>query len=88
GITAGVDPTHFAPDRTICRAEAVAFLYAAKGTAVEDACPFSDVAETDWFCNAVRWAFAKGITAGVDETHFGPAERCTRAQLVTMLYGL
>ena len=32
------------------------------------------------------WAVGKGITNGVDKTHFGPDATCTRGQIVTFLY--
>ena len=45
-----------------------------------------DVNEGDYFYKAVLWAIEKGITSGVDDTHFGPALPCSRAQVVTFLY--
>ena len=32
------------------------------------------------------WAVANGITYGVDATHFGPSQSCTRAHVVTFLW--
>jgi hypothetical protein len=48
--------------------------------------PFVDVPEGSWFINPVLWAVDKGVTSGVDATHFGPDQACTRAQVVTFLY--
>ena len=48
--------------------------------------PFVDVADTDWFYAPVLWAVENNITSGVDATHFGPYNNCTRAQVVTFLY--
>ena len=48
--------------------------------------PFVDVPEDSWFINPVLWAVEKGITSGVDDTHFGPNAACTRAQVVTFLW--
>ena len=48
--------------------------------------PFVDVSESDWFFNPVLWAVEKGITSGLDATHFGPNAECTRAQVVTFLW--
>ena len=45
-----------------------------------------DVKETDFFYKAVLWAVEKGITNGMDATHFGPTVECNRAQIVTFLY--
>ena len=47
---------------------------------------FYDVAEEDWFCEAVRWASENEITKGTDATHFSPDLSCTRAQMVTFLW--
>ncbi|MBP3660108.1 MAG: glycoside hydrolase N-terminal domain-containing protein, partial [Oscillospiraceae bacterium] len=35
--------------------------------------PFVDVNEDNFFYDSVMWAVEKGVTAGVDATHFGPA---------------
>ena len=48
--------------------------------------PFDDVLESDYFYNAVMWALDLEITAGVDATHFGPHQDCTREQIVTFLW--
>ena len=42
--------------------------------------------ETDYFYKAVLWAVEKGITNGVDATHFAPTQVCNRAQIITFLY--
>ena len=88
GITKGMDDTHFGPDVNVTRAQVVTFLYAAAGkpepkTTVN---PFEDVAESDWFYDAVLWAVENGITNGMDATHFGPNNTCVREQVVTFLY--
>ncbi len=41
---------------------------------------FGDVPSDAYFRPAVEWAIQGGITAGVDESHFGPHLSCTRAQ--------
>ena len=48
--------------------------------------PFTDVAVTDYYYDAVLWAAENGITGGVDDTHFTPNAPCTRAQIVTFLW--
>ena len=53
--------------------------------------PFKDVKETDWFYDAVHFAYSKGITSGVSENSFAPNDRVTRGQFITMLcraYGI
>ena len=48
--------------------------------------PFDDVAENQYFFEAVLWAVANGVTTGKTETAFAPDDPCTRAQAVTFLY--
>ena len=66
----------------------VTFLWRAAGcpepTSAEN--PFEDVVESDYYYNAVLWAVEKGITAGVDATHFAPMQSCSRAQVVAFLH--
>ncbi|MBQ4382732.1 MAG: S-layer homology domain-containing protein [Oscillospiraceae bacterium] len=87
-IAAGVSDTKFAPEGTLTREQALTFIWRAKGcpepTSTEN--PFVDVSESDYFYKAVLWAVEKGITKGVDETHFAPKSKCTTAHLITFLY--
>lgn len=48
--------------------------------------PFTDVAESDYFYDAVLWAVQNGITSGTSATTFAPADGCTRGQIVTFLW--
>ena len=47
---------------------------------------YSDVAENDWYYEAVKKAVENGIMNGVSETEFAPDMNLTRGMLVTMLY--
>ena len=47
---------------------------------------FSDIAKSDYFYDAVKWAVGSKVTSGLTETTFGPQETCTRAQTVTFLW--
>ena len=47
---------------------------------------FVDVSETAYYKNAANWAAKTGVTAGIDATHFGPNQQCTRAQVMTFLW--
>ena len=88
GITTGATDTTFNPDGQCQRAVVVTFLWRAAGKPepASNENPFKDVAETDFFYKAVLWAVEKGITNGMDDSHFGPYEKCNRAQVVTFLY--
>ncbi len=87
-ITKGTDATHFSPDATCTRGQVVTFLWRAKGcpepTKTDN--PFSDVKEGAFYYKAVLWAVENGVTNGVDPTHFGPNQGCTRGQVVTFLW--
>ena len=87
-ITAGFDSTHFAPERTVTRAQAMVFLWAAKDRPkfTKENNQFVDVKKTDWYYKAVLWAVEQGITAGTDATHFSPNKACNRGEIVTFLY--
>ena len=87
GITAGVSEDSFAPYATVTRGQTVTFLYRAAGSpAVTEDGSFADVEDGAWYADAVAWAAAQGITAGVSADAFGPNASCTRAQIVTFLY--
>lgn len=90
GITKGVDPQHFAPDKILSRAECVTFLYRMDGGTPSDieACAFSDVAEEDWYYEAVCWAAANNVVMGKTDVLFAPQDDCSRAEIVTMLFRL
>ncbi len=86
GITKGTNNLLFRPGETVTRAEAVTFLYRYAGKTVTAANAFTDVADGDWFYDAVLWANANGITAGTSATTFSPYDTCTRAQVMTFLW--
>ena len=48
--------------------------------------PFLDVNELDYFHDSVLWAVENGITDGLEVDQFGPANICTRSQVVTFLW--
>ena len=87
-ITSGEDETHFGPDNTVTRAQAMTFLWHAAGNPTPETAenPFEDVAETAYYYKPVLWAVENGITAGVDATHFAPNDTCNRAEILTFLF--
>lgn len=87
GITSGVSADRFAPGQTCTRGQTVTFLWASKGKpTVSSGTSFNDVVSTDYYYNAVQWAVANEVTAGVGSGRFGPNQDCTRGQIVTFLY--
>ena len=87
GITSGTGDGLFLPLRKVTRAEVVTMLWSAAGKpVVEIENPFTDVKESDYFYDAVLWAYSEGITGGVSETRFDPAGITNRAQAITFLW--
>ncbi len=50
--------------------------------------PFSDVKDTDWFYDAVKYALQNELFAGTSASAFSPNVSMTRAMLVTVLHRL
>lgn len=86
GITSGTSATTFSPGATVTRGQTVTFLYRAAGSTATGTNPFTDVADSAYYANAVKWAVAEGITSGTSAATFSPDQACTRAQIVTFLY--
>ena len=88
GVTKGIDETHFGPDSTVTRGQAVTFLWRAMGEPEPhtEKNPFEDVKPKDYFYKAVLWAVEEGITKGTDATHFDPKGTCSTMHIITFLY--
>ena len=56
------------------------------GTSSASSSGFSDVAESDYFADAVAWAVSQGVTAGTGAGTFSPDSAVTRAEAVTFLW--
>jgi len=50
--------------------------------------PYSDVADTDWFYEAVQFVTESGLMEGTGASKFSPSTTLTRAMIVTVLYRL
>ncbi len=85
GITTGASPTTFAPDETLKRAQAAAFLHRLAGEPSAPPHSFTDVV-AGWQQDPVAWMAHTGITTGTSATTFAPDSTLTRAHLVTFLY--
>ena len=87
GITAGKTETTFAPNDPCTRAQVVTFLWRAAGSPEPtlSESPFTDVTETDGYCNAVLWAVENDIASGIKADEFGATKTCVRAQIVTFI---
>lgn len=86
-ILNGVSEAEFAPNRNITRAMFITALYRLenpKSEAAEN--KFTDVADGQWYADAVIWATENGIVTGISETEFAPDADITREQIATILY--
>ena len=87
GLMQGTGSTTFSPEATTTRGMIAAILYRLEGSpAVTGSQPFSDVSDTMYCADAVRWAEANGIANGYSDGRFGPGEPITREQLAAILY--
>ena len=87
GITGGIGNSLFAPNQPCTRAQIVTFLWRVAGSPVVNyLMPFTDVDESAYYAEAVRWAASTGIVTGLTETTFGADGVCTRAQAAAMIY--
>ena len=92
GVTKGLSETQFGPMEACTRAQAVTFLWRAKGCpepkSTSDSNPFKDVPAGQYYSDAVYWAANHNpqITNGTGADTFSPNAPCTRAQIVTFLY--
>ena len=89
GITVGMEADRFGPEQSCTRAQVAAFLWRYAGEPKHSAAanPFQDVAQAEYYYDAVLWAAENGITEGDGSAAtFNPDGKCTRAQIVTFLY--
>ena len=87
GIMNGTSATTFDPNGTTSRGQIIAILYRAAGSpAVSGGTAYSDVAETAYYADAVRWASASGVVTGYADGTFHPNDPITRQQLAAILW--
>ena len=82
-----ISGTAFEDGKACTRAMTMEYFWKQAGspeTEVSD--KFSDVVDGDSYAQAVAWAVANGVTAGVTDNTFVPDQTCTRGQIVTFLY--
>ena len=87
-VTSGTSDTTFSPNQRCTRAQIVTFLWRAAGSPEPtlETMPFTDVRQSAYYYDAVRWAVENEITSGVSQTLFCPNRSCTRSEAVTFLW--
>ena len=87
GLMNGVSELFFEPNGTVTRGMIVTILHRLEGEpGVDYAMSFTDVAEGQWYAEAVRWAASEGIVNGVSDTAFAPDDPVTREQFAAILW--
>ena len=87
GIASGTSSTTFDPDGIVDRGQVVTFIWRSAGQPdVKGENPFADIGDDTYYYKAVLWAYENGITSGITEDLFKPADPCSRGQVVTFLY--
>lgn len=86
-LMSGYTDSTFAPGQALTRAMLVQIIYNMEGKPVVDAeNQFTDVVDGAWYYNAVTWATENGIVSGYTEESFGPEDKITREQLVSIFW--
>ncbi len=83
----GISDTEFDPEGTLTRGMCVTILYrVANEPAVKDKASFADVADGEYYADAVAWAENAGVVNGRTATAFDPDGEITREEFAAMLY--
>ena len=85
GLMTGTSATTFEPNISLSRAMLVAVLHRLEGNPQASAGDFTDVADGDWYAQAVNWAASVGVVNGFDDGTFQPNAAITREQLAAIL---
>lgn len=85
GLMTGTSATTFEPNISLSRAMLVAVLHRLEGSPQASGGDFTDVAEGDWYAQAVNWAASVGVVNGFDDGTFQPNVAITREQMAAIL---
>ncbi len=86
GIIVGTYSDTYSPNASLTRAMVVAILYRWSGDGGSYSNPFTDVSRSDYYYDAVGWAYQKGIVYGTTSTQFSPSNPVTKEQFFAFLY--
>ena len=84
-LFSGTSLTTFSPNMTMTRGMMVTVLHRMAGTPQAGSAGFTDVADGQWYADAVNWAAANGIVAGFGDGRFAPNDNITREQMAQIL---
>lgn len=89
GLMTGVGDYRFEPQGETTRAMVVTLLYRYCGQTLPEGWTrtntFTDVADGQWYTEAVEWASTSGIVQGYPDNTFRPSQRITRQEMAHMI---
>ncbi len=86
GLFAGMTENTFAPDETITRGMLVTVLWRLEQQpTVNYLMPFTDIDESAYYGEAIRWAASEKIVNGYSDTEFAPNQNITREEMAAIM---
>ena len=85
-LMGGTGNGKFSPNATTTRGMIVTILHRMEGLPLASGLEFDDVAEGQYYTEAVKWASENGIVGGYGNGKFGPNDPITREQMAAILY--
>lgn len=83
----GLDSLTFGPADNLARAQFAVILHRMNDEPqVEYKATFKDVADGQWYTNAILWAADTGVVTGYSNGNFGPSDLINREQMAVMMY--
>ena len=87
GLLGGTGGDTFSPEGTLTRAQVITVLWRLEGEPqATNAISFTDVAESAWYTDVIRWAVREEIMGGYDDGSFGPNPPIKWQELAAILY--
>ena len=88
GLMTGLNETTFGPYENLARAQFAVILHRMNGSPdMEYTNKFPDVADNQWYTDAILWASDIGVVTGYEDTgKFGPGDNINREQMAVMMY--
>ena len=87
GIVNGYDDNTFKASNNVTRAEFITMLWRMSGCPIiKSKLPFSDIKSSDYYYNAIKWAYNEKIVKGVSTNVFNPNGNIKIEDAITFLY--
>ena len=86
GMMSGISANQFGPNGSTTRGMIATILYRLEGQPVAGTNGFTDVADSQYYANAIAWAAENKIVSGYGDGTFGPMDNITREQMAAIMY--